>query len=220
MKKSALLLIFLLPGLALAEGDWAITAKAGTLGLGGELTTRLSETAQLRFGLNGFNFDTTRTEDGVKYDTTFRQFSAGLTGDLFPIQDSVFRLSLGLFYNDNRLDMTAKPRRYGYYEFQGHTYSSREIGKLSGRLTFNKASPYIGVGWGNAFAKPAGWSFVLDAGVLYQGRPKFRLSSDSAICNADAQCQADIANQQADSERSLRFLRWYPVISAGAAYRF
>jgi hypothetical protein len=224
MKKVAFLLAALLPALlpnvAAAEGDWAFTGKVGTMGLGAEFTTRLADTANLRFGLNGWDLDSSRKEKGVDYDATFRQRSASLIGDMFPIQDSVFRLSLGIFYNDNRLDMTAKPNHGGNYEFQGDTYTAAQIGTLTGRLTVNKASPYLGVGWGNAFAKERGWSFALDVGALYQGKPKFALSSNSAYCNTNATCQADIASQQQETESDMRSWRWYPVVSAGAAFRF
>jgi hypothetical protein len=209
-----------LPGVAAADGDWAVTGKVGTMGVGGEFTARLTDAANVRFGLNGWDLDSSRSKRGVDYDSTFRERSASLIGDLFPMADSIFRVSAGIFYNDNRLDMTAKPNRNGNYEFQGNTYTAAEIGTLSGKLTFNRASPYIGVGWGNAFGKPYGWSFMLDVGALYQGKPKFSLSSNSTLCNANAQCQADIASQQQETESDLRSWRWYPVVSAGAAYRF
>lgn len=217
MKKSPLLLAALLPGMA-AAGDVALTAKGGTLGLGLELTTRLADTANLRFGASGYNLYSDRTESGVNYDTTLKLQSASLIGDMFPVQNSIFRLSAGLFYNNNRLDMTAKPTGSNTYELNGTSYPAATIGTLTGKLTFKKAAPYLGVGWGNAFAKPTGWNFVLDVGALYQSRPKFRLTTDSAACNAA--CQADIAAEQAEAEADLRSFRWYPVVSAGAAYRF
>lgn len=216
----AALLPALLPGVAAAEGDWAITGKVGSMGLGAEVTTRLADTAQLRFGLNGWDLDSSRTDNGVDYDATFRQRSASVIGDAFLIEDSSFRFSLGLFYNDNRLDMTAKPNHSGNYEFQGNIYTAAQIGTLTGRLTVNKASPYLGVGWGSAFAKPGRWAFVLDVGALYQGKPKFSLSSSSAYCNSDPQCQADVAEQRRETESDLRGYRWYPVVSAGGIYRF
>jgi hypothetical protein len=218
MKKLSILLVALLPGMALAEGNIALTGKVGTLGLGAELTTRLTETAQLRFGINGYSLDSSRTEDGVDYDSTFRLRSAGLIGDLFPIQDSVFRISLGLFYNDNRLDMTAKPNSAGFYDLGNGTYSAATIGTLKGQLTFNKSAPYLGVGWGAPFAKPGNWSFALDVGLLYQGSPKLKF--ESAACSANAACAADLAIEQENAERDLRSYRWYPVVSAGAVYRF
>lgn len=216
MKKSPLLLLAaLLPGMAAAEG-LALTAKSGTLGLGLELTSRFADTANLRFGANGYNLYADRTESGVNYDTTLKLQSASLIGDMFPVQNSIFRLSAGLFYNNNRLDMTAKPT--SSYSIGNGIYTPDQIGTLTGQLTFKKAAPYIGVGWGNAFAKPTGWNFVLDVGALYQSRPKFRLTTNSVACNAA--CQADIAAEQAEAETDLRSFRWYPAVSAGAAYRF
>jgi len=219
MKRSIFLLAACLPGLALAD-DIALTGKVGTLGFGAELTTRLANTVHLRFGINGYNWYADTTESGVDYDAKWRTRTASVIGDLFPIPDSIFRVSLGLFYNDNRLDMTAEPGSGNTYEINGTTYTAAQIGTLTGRLTFNKTSPYIGVGWGNAFAKPYGWNFVLDVGALYQGKPKLKLSTDSAFCNADATCQANLAAEQREAEEDLRSYRWYPVVSAGAVYRF
>jgi hypothetical protein len=114
--------------------------------------------------------------------------------------------------------MTAKPNSTGTYELGNGSYSAATIGTLKGTLTFNKTSPYIGVGWGNAFAKSSGWSFALDVGALYQGRPKLKL--ESTACSADPGCAADLAIEQANAEEDLRSYRWYPVVSAGAVYRF
>lgn len=218
MKKLAFLLVTLLPGVALAQGNLALTGKVGTLGLGAELTTRLTDNAQLRFGINGYNLDSSTTEDDVDYDSTFKLQSAGLIGDMFPIQDSVFRISVGLFYNGNKLEMTAKPDSTGSYDLGTGTYSGATVGTLKGELTFNKTSPYIGVGWGAPFAKPGQWSFSLDVGALYQGSPKLKL--ESAACSANAACAADLAREQEDAESDMRSYRWYPVVSAGAVYRF
>lgn len=221
MKYSILALAALLPGMAAAdESNVALTGKVGTMGIGAELTARLADAVNLRVGLNGYDLDSSKSRKGVDYDTTFRERSGSLIGDIFPMPDSSFRISLGVFYNDNRIDMKAKPNHSGDYEFQNHTYTADQIGTLKGQATFNKGSPYIGVGWGNAFAKPVGWTFSLDVGALYQGKPKFRLSTNSTYCNTNAQCQTDIANQQQDTEDDMRSLRWYPVVTAGATFRF
>jgi hypothetical protein len=219
MKRSIFLLAACLPGLALAEGNIALTGKVGTLGFGAELNLRLSDSAQLRFAGGGYNWYANSTEDDIEYDATWRTRTLAVIGDFFPIQDSVFRISLGLFYNGNRLDMTAEPDGSGgTYEIGNNSYPATAVGKLKGELTFNKAAPYIGVGWGNAFAKSSGWGFSLDVGALYQGNPKLRLKS--AACNAVPGCPADLAIEEKNAEDDLHGYRWYPVVTAGAVYRF
>jgi hypothetical protein len=217
MKKFPFLLLALLPGIAAAEG-LALTGKIGTLGYGGELTAQMSDTINMRFGINGYNWKYTTTENDVDYDAKFHLQTASLIGDLFPIKDSVFRISVGLFYNNNHLDMTAKPNGTGTYNLNGTDYNASAIGTLTGKLSFNRTAPYIGVGWGNAFAKERGWSFNLDVGALYQGSPKFKL--ESATCSANVDCAASLAAEQSSAESDLHSYRWYPAVSAGAAYRF
>jgi len=220
MKRSLLVAAACLPGLAIAEGDVALTGKAGTLGFGLELTTRVGYATNLRFGANAYNWYADTRESGVDYDARWQTRTASAIGDFFPIPGSIFRLSLGLFYNDNRLDMTAQPDSGSTYDLNGTTYTAAQIGTLKGKLTFNKTSPYLGVGWGNPFAKSSGWGFMLDVGALYQGRPKLSLTANSALCAASAACQSDLAAEQQEAESDLRSYRWYPVVTAGAVYRF
>jgi hypothetical protein len=219
MKKTLFLLALLVPAAAMAESDVALTGKVGTLGFGLDLNLQLTSNVVLRFGGSGYDWYADSTEDGIRYDAKYRTSAASVIGDFLPIQDSSFRISLGLFYNGNKLDMTAKPDgTSGTYEIGDNTYNATDVGKLKGTLTFNKAAPYIGVGWGNAFAKPSGWGFMLDVGAMYQGRPKLKLKSD--LCSADPGCAADLAIEQDNAEKDLRSYRWYPVVSAGAVYRF
>jgi hypothetical protein len=216
MNKSVFLLAALLPGIAAAEG-LAVTGKVGTLGFGGELTAQASENFNLRFGLNGYNWNYNTTESDVEYDAKLRLQTAGFIGDYFPIEGSIFRVSLGLMYNNNHLDMTAKPSG-GTYNLNGVDYPAATVGTLTGKLTYTKTAPYIGVGWGNPFVKERGWAFSLDVGAIYQGNPRFRLTTNSSLC--DATCQSNLAAEQAQDESDLRHYRWYPAVSAGAAYRF
>lgn len=217
MNRLLVLLVALLPGVAAAEG-LALTGKVGTLGFGGELTGRVSDKINLRAGLNAYNWNYSTTENSIDYDARLRLQTASFIGDLYPIQDSIFRLSLGLFYNNNHLDMTAKPTAGATYNLNGTSYTSAQIGTLTGKVTFNKTAPYIGVGWGNAFLKERGWSFSLDVGSLYQGKAKLKL--ESATCSANPTCADSLAAEQASTESDLRHYRWWPVVSAGAAYRF
>ncbi len=220
MKRSILAIAACLPALACAQSELALTGKAGTLGFGLELTTRVGLTTNLRFGGNAYNWYADTRESGVDYDARWQTRTASLIGDIFPIPGSIFRLSAGLFYNDNRLDMTAEPRPGNTYELNGTIYDASTIGTLKGRLTFNRTAPYLGVGWGNPFAKPSGWGFMLDVGAMYQGRPKLSLTSSSALCASSAACQADLEAERRDAEQDLRSYRWYPVVNAGAVYRF
>lgn len=219
MKKSILLLALLVPAAALAESDVALTGKVGTLGFGADLNLRLTDSAVLRFGGNAYNWYADTTEDDIEYEAKYRTRTVSLIGDFFPIQDSIFRISVGLFYNGNKLDMTAEPDgTTGTYEIGDNTYNATDVGKLKGELTFNKTAPYIGVGWGNPFAKSSGWGFMLDIGAMYQGRPKLKL--ESSACSAIPSCATDLAIEEDNAEKDLRSYRWFPVISAGAVYRF
>ncbi len=218
MKKTILFMAALIPGVAAADG-LGLTAKLGTLGYGAELTGRITDNSNWRLGANGFNYSHTTTESNVDYDARLKLQTASLLADYHPF-DGTFRVTAGVFYNKNRLDLTGKPAAGGTYEIDGVTYTAAQIGTLTGKLTFDKTAPYVGIGWGNAVARGSGWNFAMDIGAIYQGKPKFALTADSAFCNADATCRAHLANEQADAEAKLADYKWYPVISIGVSYHF
>jgi hypothetical protein len=218
MKRKLLLLAAMLPGIAAAEGI-GLTGKIGTLGLGGELTANLSESWNARVGLNNYSWSTTRTESDVEYDAKLKLQTLSAIADYHPFQGG-FRMSVGLFYNKNRLDMVGKPTAGSTYELDGTTYTAAQVGSLTGKLDFNKTAPYLGIGWGNAVAKDTSWNFSFDLGVMLQGKPKFKLSSDSALCGSGTACNDSLVREQAQAESDLNSFKWYPVISFGASYQF
>ena len=209
----------LLPGIACAEGV-GLTAKIGTLGLGAELTGRLSDSWNARVGFNNYSYHTTRSENDVDYDAKLQLRTFTALADWHPF-DGGFRTSLGLVANQNKFDMVGKPSGTGTYDLNGTPYNASDIGSLKGKLTFNSTAPYLGIGWGNAVAKDTNWNFSFDLGVLFQGKPKFALTTDSAYCRANtANCQDNLNAEQAKTESDMKNYRWYPVISFGASYQF
>ncbi|GAA5786181.1 hypothetical protein [Chitiniphilus shinanonensis] len=201
--------------------DTAIGIDLSTLGVGGELTHRLTDQFNLRLNLNGLQLNRSDTLDNVDYDADIRLFTAGIIGDWI-IPDTRFRLSAGVFYNGNKADLTSKAND-GTYRINGVTYDADDIGNLTGRVDFNRFSPYLGIGWGNPVAGDDALTFTFDLGVLYQGAAKLRLDAN---CDPDlpaAACQAlqnDVEAERARAEDDIRDYRFWPVVKVGLNYRF
>jgi hypothetical protein len=190
-----------------AQADNTVGAKVSTLGLGLEFATSLSANTNLRFGVQGFNHDYTSTESGVEYNFDMKLRSAGLVLDWHPFADT-FHTSVGAFYNGNKLEMTS--RTTGSVVVGNTTYPAGT--SVTGEVTFQKAAPYFGVGWGRS-ARAKGISPVFDIGVLYQGSPDVTLRS-SAVS------QADLDNEAAQAEDALKNYKWFPVLSFSLGYKF
>lgn len=214
----SILSVFCFSGIVHAELDrFAVAAKVGTLGLGAELTTNITQTINTRIGFNVFSYDYEGSESDIDYDVSLDLFSAGVLFDWHPY-DGGFRISAGVLYNGNEASADGTPTD-DEYTIGDEVYTAADVGELDAKIEFNSAAPYVGIGWGNAVGKDKRWSFVLDIGVIYQGSPSIDLSA-SGILASDAAFLADLEREEKDLEDDLDPYKYYPVITIGVSYKF
>jgi hypothetical protein len=200
----------LIAGSAAADG-FGLGVKAGTLGLGVEGTFGLSERVNLRAGINHYSLSRDETASDIHYDGDLDLQSGAVLLDWHPFAGT-FRLSAGLMYNKNSLNLTAAPT--SPQQIGGTTYTPAQIGTLTGDVTFKKSAPYAGLGWGNA-ARHGRLGFSFELGALFQGSPKVSLSASGGAVS-----QADLASEAQQAEADLKDFKIYPVISFGLSFRF
>jgi hypothetical protein len=195
------------------SGGLAISGKAGTLGLGGELTTGITSNVNARVGLNTLDFDYDDEFDDVEYDVglDFSSFSALVDWHLF---DSSFRISGGLISMDHTLDLDATPS--GNVSIGDNDYTPAEIGTLSGDVDIDGVAPYIGIGWGDPMDRNKRWGFYCDFGVAFTDSPDVELSATGTA----AGLAADLARERDEIKDDLEPFQLYPVISLGLYFRF
>src|SRR4029077_16586336 len=181
----------------------AIAAKAGSLGLGLELTVKISPEVNARFGGNAFDYtDDHREVSGIEYDATARLRTATALLDWHPGGHG-FRLTGGVIYNDTRIEGTSLPPASGAYDIGGVPVPVALVGTLSAKIDFNPSVPYVGLGWGNALlpGKTPGRKvgFYVDAGAMFQGRGRATLTPNipagSPLNNPTARAALDILLQ-------------------------
>ncbi len=212
----ALCLVFALP---VSHADTSIGLRLGTLGGGVELAHAFSETTGFRVSANGLKTEDSDTYDDVRYDTEFRLRSAQLLFDWYPMANN-FRVSAGAMYNGNEFKLNGKPSG-GTYTIDGTTYNASDIGSLDGKVDFRRIAPYAGVGYGRPIGK--GLSFLADAGLLFQGKPRASLSVTCGASTPSGTCtsiQNSVRNQENELDDDVRKFRLYPVLSVGLAYKF
>jgi hypothetical protein len=207
---------------AVAHADGlAISAKAGFLGGGLELSKFYSEKVSGRLGLNIFYFHTTSNRNTANYDFDLKLQTVSALADWYPYA-GIFRVSSGLMINRNRADISAQPNPGSSYTVNGTAYmSGSEIQSLNGSVRFNLIAPYIGVGWGNPLETQKKWGLVSDLGFMLQGSPKTNLDATCAPGYAGcANLQNDAAAERASLESSMSKFKLLPVLTIGASYRF
>jgi len=192
-------------------GGLAISGKAGTLGLGGELTRKVTSNINTRFGINALNFDMEGEIEDIEYDVgvDFLSYSALLDWHVF---NGSFRISGGALVIQNEISLDL--RLTDSLTIGDTEYDPDEIGTLSGNIGFEGVAPYLGIGWGNALTRNKRWGFTTDFGVAFTGAPDVALSSTGSVS------QADLDIEKANIEDDLSFLTVSPVISFGLFYKF
>lgn len=207
-----------------ATPDVALAVRAGTLGAGLDLDLGLSPAFGMRVGFAGFNIDHSLSTSDVDYSGRLKLRTVTGLLDWYVFRGA-FHLTAGVAGNDTKLDVVGQPSQ-GSYTINGTTYSSSQLGSLSGRLQFgNSAAPYVGFGWGNPAGEGSRLHFLLDVGAIYGGTPSVSLTAQcgpaappgSPVCN---QIQSNVLTEQQKLSHKADILRWYPVLSLGIAVRF
>lgn len=198
-----------------AAADVGLALKAGTLGLGAEISSSLTDAFSVGVGFNSFDITKSQSVKDVDYDAKLKLQSVSLLASFHPFA-GVFRLTAGVLADNNKVTMTGKPDGSGNFTFNGHDYAASDVGTLDGEFKFNSAAPYLGIGWGN---RPnSRWGATADIGVLYQGSPKLDLNATGAAANPSL--AADLEQERKKEESDLSNFKWWPVISLGAYYHF
>lgn len=212
------------PASRAATTDLGAAVRIGTPGVGLDLDLGLSRSFGLRVGFAGFNINHSLSTSDVDYDgrLKLRTFTGLLDWYVFR---GAFHLTAGVAGNGTRLEVVGRPTQ-GFYTINGTTYSSTQLGSLSGELKFgNSVSPYVGFGWGNAAGESGRVHFLFDVGAIYGGTPSVSLTAQcgpaappgSVLCD---QAQSDVATEAQKLRHKAGFLRWYPVVSLGVGIRF
>ena len=203
---------------AVAEG-LGLTAKAGTLGFGGDLSVGIFDQVNARIGINYLNLNITREDVASEV----KEISVAL--DLQTIAALLdwhpggmgFRISAGGMLNNNKLALSAVPNETVQVNDVDFTVSS-----LDGELTFKDFAPYLGIGYGNAGKtdKDTHWRFSFDLGVLFQGEPTVNLSATAQNPALQPALNSAIEEEKKKQEDKIAAFKVYPVLSFGVSYVF
>lgn len=195
-----------------AEG-YALAARAGTTGLGAELTVGLSESFNLRLGASGFGYNRDRTVSGIDYDAELSLAAGTAAIDWHP-GGAAFRLSGGVMLHGNKLTGVAAPR--GNVTIGDRTYNGAEVGTLTALADYDrKIAPFATIGAGNG-ARGGRFFVSFEVGVALCGTPKIALTSSRAT----AGLQQDLDLEAQEIQDDLGWLKVYPMVGLGIGLRF
>lgn len=193
--------------------------QLGTPGIGVDAGYQFTDSLGARIGYSRFNHTRSASTSDVDYDAKLKLSSLRLLAD-WGIGYG-FRLSGGVVYNQNKVDVTGKPSN-GTYTLNGNTYQSTSIANFSGQVKLGHGlNPYLGVGYGMIATK--GLGLYADLGAMYEGkaRTSLNVSCGSALNAVQcAQLQSDAEVERQKVQDKLNHYKWYPVLSVGLSYAF
>ncbi len=209
----ALSMSALLSGGATA-GPVGLSLKANTLGVGADLTVNMGKWLNARAGINYGQFDFAFSMDEADVIGELRWRTIPVLLDWHPTGKQ-FRFSLGGMFNGNRIGVSADP--YEPIKFQGTNYS---IDGLDGSIEFDRFSPYLGIGYGNATGDGR-FHFACDIGIMYHGKPIVRATVQSSLPPAlQEQLDRDFERELDEFRDSISDWRYYPLVSIGFSFSF
>jgi hypothetical protein len=197
-----------------AAAQVGITAHAGTLGIGGELSIGVLPVVALRAGGNIQPWDPKLDFDDIEYTIDLASPSWFGVVDLYLA--GPLRLSGGAVMFSNDTQVTGKLTQN--VDIGDASYTPQQVGTLSGVFEAKKLAPYAGIGFGKA-PRTSGLGFAMDLGVAWHGDPGVRLSADGPIAS-DPTFQANLAREEANIEDDAKSFRFYPVVSVGFVVAF
>lgn len=227
--------IFAIVSAASALGqDGSSGVHVSTLGYGGHGQYVLGEQFAVRGFINGYNRLEIMDFRGNKYDSRLTLRSAGVVFDWR--LGAGFRLSLGGFYNGNRIDATVvgtvnpfvtgdvNKTLYEVVELNSKEY--RDL-NLRAELDYTSFAPYLGFGW-TTLNDQAPLVFFVDIGAIFQEKGRLRMFGEYGSCRFNISLGRDPKCEDAEFESDLHIeyrealndldIKYLPVLTIGFSF--
>ncbi len=199
-----------------ADGTLAVGITAGTLGVGPEVSLRPMEKLGVRASINWLTFSRDEDVDDINYNGDLGLLSVGATLDWYPF-DGGFRVSAGGRWNGNDIELSATPSNN--VTVGGTTYTPAEIGRLTGTVEANPFAPVLTLGYGGDLS--SGFTFGVEAGVMYQGAPKIKnLRARGGLLENDPGLLGDLQDEEQRIENEVDSYKVWPILQVMLLYRF
>lgn len=213
-KKTVLALAFAAIALpSAAFGQIGIGARAGTMGIGGEVAVGLGSHLAIRGGFGTTNYELSGTFADKDYTVNFPDNIWNVGVDLYPTGGG-FHLSAGLL-NRKQFDFTGAYT--GSAQIGNRTYNGNIT--ITGNMKNEKeTAPYAGIGFGRTAKSGIGFSLDLGAAAMGDGKitiTNYTCQSGSTNCTSQIS-PADIEAERAEIEADLNdkgYAKWHPILS-------
>ena len=165
------------------------------------------------------NYSGTTSDNDFKGNIDYKR--GALLGDWFVVNGG-FRLSAGATFNQAKATMTASSHD-GKISLGGVQYDAPSaLYYVQSDLSFPKAAPYVGLGWGHHESTP-GLSFNVDLGASIGTAKATPLKASPALASElalDSQGASDLQQENRDFQDEVHKFKAIPQLTIGLGYRF
>ncbi|MEM9749845.1 MAG: hypothetical protein AAF869_02730 [Pseudomonadota bacterium] len=203
---------------AAASDRFAVTASAGTLGVGGDIQVRVIDYLALRAGGHFFSFDINERYDGVDYDADLQLSNGIFSADAHPFKNG-WMISGGVIVGERGLGLDGEVDEP--VEIGDLVFTPEQVGTLRGDVDLNSVSPFIGLGFDNAVTKRSGRvGFSALIGAAFTGEPDVELSAEGGVLSDDPVFLAELAEEEENLEDDFDDFPVYPIVRFGVSVSF
>ena len=217
-----LLSLALLPTTALAgdEGEGRIAGAfgGGTTGVTLEVKAKLRSTLVARSGVSWLNFELNGEElDDITYDSQIDINTLSMAADYHPFKNP-WMMSVGLYMGKRELSLNS--RITDNVVIGGQTFTPGEVGEIVGVAAMDDIATFIGLGWDNTFYTKKKWSYFIRGGITVSGSPNIELTSVGGTLSNNPALISELEVEEASAQEDIDEYKFYPILEAGASYRF
>ena len=217
--------------------NFTIAATAGTQGLGMSIGYRFNPYIGVRLRGATIGYDSTETWGTQNTRLNLNGDNAGFLVDIYPFGGN-FYLTAGLTYCESTMRYRNQLHRESFggechFTMGGEQFELREVndGEISGKYSWDKLQPYIGIGYTDAIIDSYPLYYSIDLGINYMGSGKLSTSnkgifyrkdpgSNLTIEATDAQLNAAVRREGRDFFKLADRLRVYPVLQLSTGLQF
>jgi len=193
--------------------SFGVAPNVSTLGFGVDVGLGLHSRITVRAGGSYMPIEPTFSASDLDWQFSLPQAQFMGMVDFFLIGG--LRLTGGVRYKSE--EIVATGQLTGIIEIGDGSYSSADLGTLSGSIATKDLSPYVGIGFGNVAKR--GLGFLLDLGVALHGTPGVQLSADGPI-RTDPTFQANLEQKRLEVEDAVDWVKFYPIVKIGITIGF
>ena len=191
----------------------SVGATFSTFGIGASVTQNIFPKFDVQAGLTYFNYKhpLEKLKSDMRGDVAIRLGGLSLTAMYHPLKYLYFSGGGVLNFSRIAIDgILAESVMIGDIEML-----PEEVGRLKADITLSSIlSPYIGVGLGQPIVLARKFSYTLEFGVLFHGKPIVDLSADGLLEPTASDAQETLI------EENIAPLTFLPVITFSINYNF